>query len=68
MSARNIRTVMEAVSGACSCPAHARGSTAVRMLAGAGSVPDTDYAFEMATSSVRVGRGVTRVSFLSCTS
>ncbi len=52
--------VMEAVTGSCMCPAHARGAgNAVRTLSGA--VPDTDYAFEMATSSVRVGRGVTRV-------
>lgn len=49
---------MQAVTSTCSCPAHSRAGL-VRSVGSSGS-PDTDYAFEMATSSVRVGRGVTR--------
>ena len=52
--------VMSSVMGACTCPAHSQAFGAARRVANAGAAV-ADYAFEMATSSVRVGSGVTAV-------
>lgn len=50
---------MNSVVGACRCPAHSQAYGGARRVASAGA-GGADYAFEMATSSVRVGPGVTQ--------
>ncbi|XP_055626158.1 probable hydroxyacid-oxoacid transhydrogenase, mitochondrial [Toxorhynchites rutilus septentrionalis] len=52
-----ISSLMRAVSsGSCSCPAHSRPSTGAAM----GCQTANEYAFEMSSSTIRYGPGVTR--------
>ncbi|KAJ2742107.1 hypothetical protein GGI20_004719 [Coemansia sp. BCRC 34301] len=66
-SARAVSNLMRMVGSSCSCPAHSGQSTthlhgpacSSRRQASA-TTPRPEYAFEMATSTVRVGKGATR--------
>uniref|UniRef100_A0A069DTV5 Probable hydroxyacid-oxoacid transhydrogenase, mitochondrial n=1 Tax=Panstrongylus megistus TaxID=65343 RepID=A0A069DTV5_9HEMI len=60
---RRIINLMKAVSSAsCRCPAHSQGSISFLRKATTSepALPASDYAFEMASSTVRYGPGVTR--------
>ncbi|KAJ1965440.1 hypothetical protein GGI12_000777 [Dipsacomyces acuminosporus] len=69
-SAKAVSNLMRMVGTSCSCPAHsAIGSVKTTHVHGPGcsshrhasvATPRPEYAFEMATSTVRVGKGVTQ--------
>ncbi|KAI9471521.1 hypothetical protein LPJ78_002424 [Coemansia sp. RSA 989] len=65
-SAKTVSNLMRMVGTSCSCPAHsARGATHVHHPGcshrrASASTPRPEYAFEMATSTVRVGTGATQ--------
>ena len=61
MAATLAKKVMEVVAASCTCPAHSHAFGGLRSMAASPAGATFDYAYEMATSSVRVGRGVTAV-------
>ncbi|KAJ2470627.1 hypothetical protein GGI02_002799, partial [Coemansia sp. RSA 2322] len=59
-SARAVSSLMRLVGSSCPCPAHSgRSATHIQRHASA-ATPRPEYAFEMATSTVRVGKGATQ--------
>ncbi|KAJ2478110.1 hypothetical protein IWW47_006138, partial [Coemansia sp. RSA 2052] len=66
-SAKAVSNLMRMVGSSCSCPAHSgRSATHIHGPAcssrrrASATTPHPEYAFEMATSTVRVGKGATR--------
>ncbi|XP_058065215.1 probable hydroxyacid-oxoacid transhydrogenase, mitochondrial [Anopheles bellator] len=55
-----ITSLMRTVSGSCSCPAHSRLDVAAGGKAQHNLPPEKEYAFEMSSSTIRYGPGVTR--------
>lgn len=62
MSRRRVVDLFNVLNTQCKCPAHANGGeTRLRQLSDISNPsPDKEYAFEMASSTIRIGPGVTR--------
>ncbi|KAJ2419839.1 Hydroxyacid-oxoacid transhydrogenase, mitochondrial, partial [Coemansia sp. RSA 2531] len=61
-SAKAVSNLMRMVGSSCSCPAHSNifSPSCTTHRHASAATPRPEYAFEMATSTIRVGKGVTR--------